>query len=160
DTVGTGVGLTNIRERLAALYGDAGKLTLEAREPHGVEAVIEVPREGARPKVSSGPIPVGADPAPAIPAAPQTAAAKTLSAMGSAERAWRKGLSFAFVVLVVLAAVLAGLAMVGVATGLMPVHIADESIGGASGALLGTAIVAVAFVVIVLALAVVLAIVY
>src|SRR5205814_7718561 len=159
DTVGTGVGLTNIRERLAALYGDAGKLTLEASEPHGVEAVIEVPREGARPKVSSGPIPVGADPAPAIPAAPQTAAAKTLAAMGSAERAWRKGLSFAFIVLVVLAAVMAGLAVVGVATGLMPIQIGTETVGGASGALIGSAGIAAAFAVVVLALAIVLAVV-
>jgi hypothetical protein len=48
DTVGAGVGLTNIRERLAALYGDAAKLTLEANSPQGVVATIEVPREGAR----------------------------------------------------------------------------------------------------------------
>ena len=39
-------------------------------------------------------------------------AARTLSAMGTAERAWRKGLSFAFVVLTVIAAVIAGLAIV------------------------------------------------
>src|SRR5258708_2885191 len=43
ETLGSGVGLANIRERLAALYGDAGKLTLEARAPHGVEAALEVP---------------------------------------------------------------------------------------------------------------------
>ncbi|MBC8023310.1 MAG: histidine kinase [Burkholderiales bacterium] len=35
ETLGTGVGLTNIRERLAALYGDAAKLTLEANSPRG-----------------------------------------------------------------------------------------------------------------------------
>ncbi len=41
DSLGTGVGLTNIRERLAALYGEKGKLTLVAAEPHGVVATIE-----------------------------------------------------------------------------------------------------------------------
>jgi hypothetical protein len=153
DTPGTGVGLTNIRERLAALYGDAAKLTLVAREPHGVVASIEVPREGARPQPTM-------PPASASAPAPQGAAARTLAAMGSAERAWRKGLSFAFVVLVVLAAVMAGLAIVGVATGLMPIQIGTETVGGATGALMGTAAIAAAFAVVVLALAIVLAVVY
>ena len=160
ETIGAGVGLANIRERLAALYGNAGKLTLEAREPHGVEAMIEVPREGTRPQAGSGPIPVGAEPSPAMPAAPQTATAKTLAAMGTAERAWRKGLSFAFVVLVVLAAVFAGLGIVGVATGILPVQIGDDTVGGATGALIGTAGIAAGFAVVVLALAIVLAVVY
>ena len=160
ETLGAGVGLTNIRERLAALYGDAGKLTLEAHEPRGVQATIEVPREGTRPKSGTGPIPLGAEPAAAMPAAPQTATAKTLAVMGSAERAWRKGLSFAFIVLVVLAAVFAGLGIVGVATGVLPVHIGDDTVGGATGALIGTAGIAAAFAVVVLALAIVLAVVY
>ena len=157
ETLGTGVGLTNVRERLAALYGESGKLTLEAQEPHGVVATIEVPRDGARPGAGTG---FAAAPAPAQPAAPQSAAARTLAAMGTAERAWRKGLSFAFVVLVVVAAVFAGLAMVGVATGVLPVQIGDETMGGATGALIGTAGIAAAFAVVVLALAIVLAVVY
>jgi hypothetical protein len=160
ETIGAGVGLANIRERLAALYGDKGKLTLEAREPQGVEAAIEVPREGTRP-VAGGAIPTAAPAAPAAqPAAPQTAAAKTLAVMGSAERAWRKGLSFAFVVLVVIAAVFAGLAMVGVATGLLPVQIGEDTMGGPTGALIGTAGIAAGFAAVVLALAIVLAVVY
>jgi hypothetical protein len=159
ETIGAGVGLANIRERLAALYGDKGKLTLEAREPHGVEAAIEVPREGTRPQAAaSSPSAPSAEPAKA--AAPQTAAAKTLAAMGTAERAWRKGLSFAFIVLVVIAAVVAGLAMVGVAMGLLPVQIGSDTVSGTTGALIGTAGIAAAFAVVVLALAIVLAVVY
>ncbi|MGZ5651755.1 MAG: histidine kinase, partial [Usitatibacter sp.] len=53
ETLGAGVGLTNVRERLAAMYGDAAKLTLVANEPHGVVATIEVPRDGARASASS-----------------------------------------------------------------------------------------------------------
>src|SRR5258708_2325914 len=143
DVPGTGVGLTNIRERLAALYGDAGKLTLVAREPHGVEASIEVPKEGARPQPGLAP--------PPPPPPPQGAAARTLAAMGTAERAWRKGLSFAVLVLVVLAAVLAGLAIVGVATGFMPVQIGAETVTGPTGALIGAAGIPAAFAVGVLA---------
>jgi hypothetical protein len=158
ETLGSGVGLTNIRERLAALYGDAAKLTLEANPPHGVIAAIEVPRHGARAGAAAGAM--GADPATAMPEAPRTATAKTLAAMGTAERAWRKGLTFTFVVLVVVAAVLAGLAMVGFMTGMFPVQVGDQTMGGATGALIGTAGIAAAFAVVVLALAIVLAVVY
>jgi LytS/YehU family sensor histidine kinase len=42
-----GVGLTNVRERLAALYGDAGRLVLEQNTPTGVRARIVVPRKVA-----------------------------------------------------------------------------------------------------------------
>ena len=157
ETLGSGVGLTNVRERLAALYGDAGRLTLEANTPHGVVATIEVPRDGARAGAAAG---MAGGSAPAMPEAPRTATAKTLAAMGTAERAWRKSLTFTFVVLVVGAAVLAGLAMVGVATGFLPVHFGDASVGGATGTLIGTAGIAAGFAVLVLALAIVLAVVY
>jgi signal transduction histidine kinase len=40
---GGGVGLTNIRERLKALYGSAARLVLEENAPRGVVASIEVP---------------------------------------------------------------------------------------------------------------------
>ena len=46
-----GVGLSNIRERLQALYGDAARLILEQNPddapPHGVKATIEVPVKNA-----------------------------------------------------------------------------------------------------------------
>jgi sensor histidine kinase YesM len=44
-TPGTGVGLTNIRERLHALYGDVGRLMLEENQPHGVIATMTIPEE-------------------------------------------------------------------------------------------------------------------
>jgi hypothetical protein len=40
---GTGVGLANVRERLAALYGTQAKLTIQANTPNGTIATIEVP---------------------------------------------------------------------------------------------------------------------
>jgi LytS/YehU family sensor histidine kinase len=40
---GGGVGLTNIRERLKALYGSRASLVLEENAPRGVVASIEVP---------------------------------------------------------------------------------------------------------------------
>ena len=46
---GGGVGLTNIRERLKALYGGTARLTLEENDPHGVVASIEVPAPATQP---------------------------------------------------------------------------------------------------------------
>ncbi|MCE7876528.1 MAG: sensor histidine kinase, partial [Betaproteobacteria bacterium PRO3] len=40
---GGGVGLANVRERLAALYGPAGRFTLSGLESGGTRAVIEIP---------------------------------------------------------------------------------------------------------------------
>ena len=40
---GTGVGLANVRERLAALYGGAARLSIEANSPAGTIVTIEVP---------------------------------------------------------------------------------------------------------------------
>jgi signal transduction histidine kinase len=41
--IGKGVGLTNVRERLRALYAERGKFTLEEQPPHGARATIEIP---------------------------------------------------------------------------------------------------------------------
>ena len=38
-----GVGLSNIRDRLLALYGDAARIDLEQAAPQGVEARISLP---------------------------------------------------------------------------------------------------------------------
>ncbi|HSN19192.1 MAG TPA: histidine kinase [Usitatibacter sp.] len=166
EAPGQGVGLANIRERLAALYGDAARLVIEANVPQGVRATLEVPREapsaGAVPSAASRPAAPPPPPAPPNPAsaAPKSAAARTMAAVGSAERAWRKGLSFAFVVLVAVAAVCAGLAVVGILTGALHVRVGHGYIGGAPGALIGAVGVTLAFVVVVLALAIVAAVVY
>ena len=43
DQLGSGVGLSNIRDRLAALFGSSAGLSLTPQSPHGVQAVIRVP---------------------------------------------------------------------------------------------------------------------
>lgn len=43
---GRGIGLINLRTRLAELYGDAGKLVIEENIPSGVRAMIEIPDPG------------------------------------------------------------------------------------------------------------------
>jgi hypothetical protein len=154
DTVGAGVGLANIRERLTALYGETARLTLESNSPSGVIATIEVPLDGLRAPGEAAT--TGATQA----AAPKTAAGKVLSAVGTAERTWRKTLSFAFVAMVVVAAVLSGLLAFGVFTGNVPIQVGSETITGPGGALLGAAGIAIAFVAVVLVLALVVALIY
>ena len=43
--VGTGVGLSNVQQRLKALYGDMASLILEENQPSGLRVVIEIPDE-------------------------------------------------------------------------------------------------------------------
>jgi hypothetical protein len=43
DPLGQGMGLTNLRERLKALYGQRSQFTLDAIQPHGAKATIEIP---------------------------------------------------------------------------------------------------------------------
>jgi LytS/YehU family sensor histidine kinase len=42
-TSGSGIGLANIRSRLATLYGSAGTLSLLGNAPSGVRAVLRMP---------------------------------------------------------------------------------------------------------------------
>jgi LytS/YehU family sensor histidine kinase len=40
-----GVGLSNVKERLEALYGNKARLILEDNQPSGLRVTMEVPRE-------------------------------------------------------------------------------------------------------------------
>jgi sensor histidine kinase YesM len=40
-----GVGLSNVKERLEALYGDKGRLILEDNQPSGLRVTMEIPRD-------------------------------------------------------------------------------------------------------------------
>jgi hypothetical protein len=158
DTPGTGVGLANIRERLVALYGDAARFTLEANEPHGVVATIEVPAAGTRSAgYSAGPAAEGAPSAarmsapPAPPPAPPAPGPKnfwkrTWEVLVAMERIWRAALWYLYVGLVILAGVAAVAGVVGVAVGAFPVEFGDAMLTGPAGAVIALAAGIVAFV--------------
>jgi hypothetical protein len=57
---GTGVGLANVRERLAALYAGRAKFAIEANSPSGTIATIEVPYEPDLGRGTAGQPPIGA----------------------------------------------------------------------------------------------------
>jgi LytS/YehU family sensor histidine kinase len=47
DKVGNGVGLSNLRGRLEALFADQARFSLEEVSPHGARATVELPYEPA-----------------------------------------------------------------------------------------------------------------
>jgi hypothetical protein len=174
ETIGAGVGLANIRERLAVLYGDTAKLTLVENTPNGVVATIDVPADAARAEAAAqaGQKAQAAQPAPAasastkpavdpdVPAIQPTRTARFVAVLGAVERFWRKALVYLFYALVIVAAVFSLIGIVGVTTGAFPVQIEDQFFGGPGGALVGTAAILLAFVVGVVAIAIVVAVIY
>lgn len=88
---GTGIGLSNVRSRLAELYGGNARLELEADEPHGMVARLTIPwRDETSPAAELPPDP-DADPGASVVASPRTGTwpqivRRTLSIAGSVAR--------------------------------------------------------------------------
>src|SRR5688572_26956794 len=170
ETIGAGVGLANIRERLAALYGDRARLELVANEPHGVVASIEVPAEGTRSSAAAAPGAAAREVAPPVTALagaePASATARTgfwprtLDMMIVFERGWRRALYWLYLALLVVAALVAVGAVIGVAIGVIPVVMDDDVLTGPAGALIGLAAAIVGFVAVAAALAIVMVVLY
>ena len=177
EVPGAGVGLANIRERLAALYGGAASLKLEANTPQGVVATIEVPAqgtrstagaaEGAAAAASPGIAGAAAFTAPPVaPVAPVAAPAKTgfwastWEVLIVIERVWRAALYYLFIGLVVVAGVAVIGGIVGVAIGALPVSFGDELLTGPAGVLVAVAGGFIAFIAAVAALAIAILVLY
>ncbi|MBL8512582.1 MAG: histidine kinase [Betaproteobacteria bacterium] len=155
-TAGTGVGLTNIRERLIALFGEgdnAGKLTLESNDPKGVIATLEVPVD---------PQPAGriASLAPAKPEPPKGWWGKTRYAIATTHGVWAKIMSKTFIVLMIALAIVFGLALAALYTGLLPFNVGDIELGGLEGMAMGTVLLIAAFGVVALVLLIVVGLLY
>jgi len=158
---GGGVGLTNIRERLIAIYGDAGKLTLESNEPKGVVASIEVPVEtsgtaSARSAISTG----NAAPARLEKSAPKGWWGHTRQAVATTHGVWAKIMSVTFITLMIALAVVFGLLLAGLYTGMLPIKMGAARLDGIEGMALGTLGLLVAFGAVALALLVVVGVLY
>jgi len=163
ETVGAGVGLANIRERLAALYGDAGRFTLEANTPRGVIATIEVPAQGTR-AAAEAPQPEAAarppEPAPEVRVVRSGFWPQTWDTLLVIERLWRKGLYYLYLGLVAVAAVVAVGALAGMAVGAIPVVMGTEVAAGPVRVLIGIAAALVGFLAVSATLALAMFVVY
>lgn len=159
---GGGVGLSNIRERLIAIYGEAGKLTLESNEPKGVVASIEVPAE-------TGSIPTGNNTAAYAAHAPQASTVKiepkgwwgrTRYAVAATHGVWAKVMSKTFIALMIVLAVVFGLLLAGLYAGVLPVQVGNARLNSIEGMALGTLALVAGFGVVALALVIVVAVLY
>lgn len=164
ETVGGGVGLPNIRERLAALYGDAAKLTLEANPDKGVVARILMPATTAASNAQAAGGARSATPPPAAGKAaqsmPQEVAAKVWSAVARTHTVWGRVISSTFVILMIALAVVFGIALAALLTGVLPANINNLEINGIEGMALGSLGLLAGFSAAALALMVVVAVVY
>ena len=165
ETVG-GVGLTNIRERLAALYGDAARLTLEQRPEKGVIASISLPLAGGTAAADGTGNEAGNSAGKQTGAASVAAAqgakgsARVWSSVSSTHRAWGRVLSSAFVALIILLAVIFGIAWAALLAGILPLNINNVEIGGLEGMALGSLLLVAGFCAVALGLLVVVGVIY
>jgi vacuolar-type H+-ATPase subunit H len=128
-TAGGGVGLANIRERLQALFGNAGKLALTENQPRGVIATLEVPESGP-----GQPMPAKS----AAPSTPPTMTSRVWGGVKTVHGVWAKVATFTFMTVMVVLGVLFGVALVGTFTGWFPFQIGGTQVHGPQGAALGT----------------------
>jgi hypothetical protein len=151
---GGGVGLTNVRERLLALFNGRAHLTLEANTPKGCVATIETPAKGA------APFSAAATTAPAEKVMPKTWHGKTLHFAARTHSFWASLLVKAFGFIVALLGVMFIIGMIGLVSGLLPMTIGETRITGIEGMALGTIALLLAFGALSIVALVVLAVIY
>ena len=144
---GGGIGLSNIRERLQALFGDSAKLTLESNTPKGMIATITVPAAAianfARAASVSGnhqlelPKPVDT--------APNGFAARTWWVARKTHGVWLRVLTVTLIGAMILLGVILLLGLTSVATGIMPLQFGDIQLAGLEGMALGSLLLVLAF---------------
>ncbi|MCX7169117.1 MAG: histidine kinase [Proteobacteria bacterium] len=161
EVLGGGVGLANLRARLAALYGGVASFSIEANQPKGVVATIAIPLDAtAASSAAAGAASAASAPGRGKPAAAETPRAKLWSALVKTHGVWGKIISFTFIALMVLLAVVFGIALAGVLAGALPLHFGSVQISGLEGMALGSAGLLAAFAVVALVLFVVVALIY
>ncbi len=157
---GTGVGLSNLRERLLGLFGTQARFELRASDAGGVEAVIDLPVAALHRSQN------------ALLAAPASARASGIAAeplsvwqrfWGVTRRThslWTLVLSRTFVVLMAVLLVLFFVVQIGLLLGVAPVVVDNLQIDGLEGKAIGSLGLFVAFGVLALVLSLVLLLLY
>jgi Histidine kinase/Histidine kinase-, DNA gyrase B-, and HSP90-like ATPase len=166
---GGGVGLSNIRERMLALYGDAGRFTLEGNQPsdtntsgRGVTATIELPANGAAqftPSSSNAPLGIGSF-TTTQPEPPKTWWRRTARIAGATHSAWAKAMSFTLIGIMIVLAILFGLALAGMVTGWLPVQWGGSEMTGVNGLAVGTIVLLFVFGILAIVAMLVVALIY
>ena len=162
SATGGGLGLTNLRERLAALYGMRGRFTLASHAPQGTVATIEVPQQSAAAYQASQPeswTPGTAALTSVAPVRPQ-GWRRLWYATSKTHGVWARLLARTFLVLSVLLMAALVIGFLGLLTGWLPVVVGDVRLDGIESFAIGSVGLLVGFGACALALAIVLAVVY
>lgn len=159
---GGGIGLTNLRERLGAIYGGRGRFSIIANEPRGVVATLEVPLQSASDSRETPP--AAAAPIARAPAAQTALAAKGWRRLRDATRkthsVWARLLASLFMGLIVVLGVLLVAGFVGLLTGWLPVQMGDLQLDGIESLAVGSVGLLVGFGAASLGIAIVVAVLY
>ena len=154
---GGGVGLTNLRERLNALYGEKAKFTIESNVPKGVVATIELPATLAAQQAASPSVGTRAN---FMAQPPKTGWRRAWGAATKTHSVWTRILSTIFVSLIAVLAVLLVVGLIALYTGWLPVHMGKSQLGSLEGMALGSVGLLIGFGVAALAIAIVVAVIY
>ena len=168
---GSGLGLSNLRERLAALYGSSGRFWISSNEPKGAVATIEVPLQSAAafqaslPENLGGnnggtPTPTTTQTAAVVAAAPAKGWSRVWYATSKTHSLWARLLARTFIALVVVLVGVLLACFVGLLTGWLPVQMGDVQLDGFESLAIGSVGLLIGFGAAALALAIVLAVVY
>ena len=166
---GSGVGLSNLRERLAALHGHNARFSISSGEPKGAIAVIEVPLQTAAASQAVQPGALDGTPKPthlATPTetSPTVAPAKGWSriwhATSKTHNVWALLLARTFMVLMVVLASVLLAGFVALLTGWMPVQVGDVQLDGIESIAIGSVGLLIGFGAMTLAVAIGLTVVY
>ena len=155
---GGGVGLSNLRERLAAIYGNNGRFTIESNTPRGVVATIDIPTEA--PSAPGTVMAQRSQPRTAIAQVPATGWRKAVDLTSKSHSVWARIVSRTFLVLMVTLCVVFMLALLSLYTGWMPVQVGDFQVDGMEGMALGSVGLLAAFGALALAILIVVAVMY
>ena len=154
---GGGVGLSNLRERLAGLYGDKARFTIESNDPKGVVATIELPATLAAQQAAS---PAVATRAGLLHEPPKTGWRRAWGAAAKTHSVWTRILSTIFVSLMTILSVLLVIGLIALYAGWIPVNIGHSRLGGLESMALGSVGLLAGFAVAALVAAIVVAVIY
>lgn len=155
---GGGVGLSNLRERLAAIYGYNARFTIESNTPRGVVATIDIPTEA--PSAPGTVMAQRSKPQNAVAPIPATGWRKAVDLTSKSHSVWARIVSRTFIVLMAVLCVVFLLALLSLYTGWMPVQVGDFQLDGMEGMALGSVGLLAAFGALALAILIVVAVIY
>lgn len=160
---GSGVGLSNLRERLRALYGADAHFTIEANQPQGVVCTIDIPvlMPEANVSVATGPT---TSSLPSVTMPTDNVLVRGFRRAWGVTRkthgVWAQMLSRLFVILMAVLLVLFFVGFVGVVLGWVPMQVNDLRFDGVEGMALGSLGLLLAFGVLALVVGILLLVLY